>query len=698
MANETVIIQLKGEDKFSQVYATFASSSQQIEKQVKNLTQALMLEGKAAGKTSDEIELLKLSMMGASQEQLNAVKSAQLFRNEQVSTAKSSGALNQQFRFMRGGLGQVGHQIQDVAVQLQMGQNALLVFGQQGSQVASLFGPHGAMLGAFLAVGAAVATAFIPSMKKSKDAVKSLSDQIKESNKDLSKATAEQRRYLMGQEALKRSDLNKQLVKDREALADIFKNYISAQKAVKDFANGNAGAGAEAYRLAEAQEGANETIRMFSSDVVEAKARIDTTTQALNQSRQAFEDIKDPAAAASREYQILLDAMGEELKAAKKGADALFILQQKREGATDAQAQDALKLQRNLKVVEERAESERQRLNDSAAAAKKAADASVSFSESLSAQISELTLTGDELYRFKALQAGASQETLDAAVASMKRIDSLTAEALATKNAADQLEALSGEVLQLTLTGDALYQYQAIMAGATEETLAQVVALMKQRDALLAQKLASEEATKADEKRRAEMEKYMWTIPTMEQSLQSLTANGMDKFTESFSAAISGAQSFSDAMKSMVKSVIDDLIKLMVQYYITQQIFGAITNGVTRGQISAQSGYGFDMSDPFEPSYAGGGFTGMGSRSGGVDGKGGFRAVLHPNETVIDHTKGQSMGGVVVNQTINVSTGVQQTVRAEIATLMPQIANAAKSAVADARMRGGSYSKSLVGA
>mgnify|MGYP001046668915 CR=1 FL=1 len=55
-------------------------------------------------------------------------------------------------------------------------------------------------------------------------------------------------------------------------------------------------------------------------------------------------------------------------------------------------------------------------------------------------------------------------------------------------------------------------------------------------------------------------------------------------------------------------------------------------------------------------------------------------------------------GSVVVNQTINVSTGVQQTVRAEIATLMPQIANAAKSAVADARMRGGSYSKSLVGA
>ena len=45
----------------------------------------------------------------------------------------------------------------------------------------------------------------------------------------------------------------------------------------------------------------------------------------------------------------------------------------------------------------------------------------------------------------------------------------------------------------------------------------------------------------------------------------------------------------------------------------------------------------------------------MGSRTGGVDGKGGFPAILHPNETVVDHTKGQSMGGTsTVN--FNIST------------------------------------------
>lgn len=49
-------------------------------------------------------------------------------------------------------------------------------------------------------------------------------------------------------------------------------------------------------------------------------------------------------------------------------------------------------------------------------------------------------------------------------------------------------------------------------------------------------------------------------------------------------------------------------------------------------------------------SFEGGGSTGGGSRSGGVDGKGGFPAIVHPNETVIDHTKGQSGSiSVVVN-------------------------------------------------
>ena len=45
------------------------------------------------------------------------------------------------------------------------------------------------------------------------------------------------------------------------------------------------------------------------------------------------------------------------------------------------------------------------------------------------------------------------------------------------------------------------------------------------------------------------------------------------------------------------------------------------------------------------PSFEGGGYTGSAPRSGGLDGKGGFVAMLHPRETVIDHTRARAGGG-----------------------------------------------------
>lgn len=50
-------------------------------------------------------------------------------------------------------------------------------------------------------------------------------------------------------------------------------------------------------------------------------------------------------------------------------------------------------------------------------------------------------------------------------------------------------------------------------------------------------------------------------------------------------------------------------------------------------------------------SFDGGGYTGDGPRIGGVDGKGGMYAIVHPQETVVDHTKGQSLGSSV---TVNI--------------------------------------------
>ena len=132
-------------------------------------------------------------------------------------TAKSVGnttkTMDGQFRLIRGGMGQLGHQIQDVAVQLQAGQNALLVFGQQGSQIASLMGPNGAIIGAFLAVGAALGTTFLPALFESGKAADELAEKIEKLANNTERLTEAQLAALAVKFA---QDLEEQ----NEALAD----------------------------------------------------------------------------------------------------------------------------------------------------------------------------------------------------------------------------------------------------------------------------------------------------------------------------------------------------------------------------------------------------------------------------------------------------------------------------------------------
>ena len=72
---------------------------------------------------------------------------------------------------------------------------------------------------------------------------------------------------------------------------------------------------------------------------------------------------------------------------------------------------------------------------------------------------------------------------------------------------------------------------------------------------------------------------------------------------------------------------------------IRQVVLGTIMQAIGGILTPSQGGYGF-ASPRSLGSYAGGGYTGNGARSGGLDGQGGFMAMLHPRETVIDHTRG----------------------------------------------------------
>jgi len=145
---------------------------------------------------------------------------------------------------------------------------------------------------------------------------------------------------------------------------------------------------------------------------------------------------------------------------------------------------------------------------------------------------------------------------------------------------------------------------------------------------------------------------------------------------ESFKGIITGTQSVSDAFKNMAASIVDQLMDVL----IIQRLVGAVGTGGSGGTGLA----GFLSGTR----AAGGPVTGGQTYLVGEKGPELFTA--GSSGRIIPNNQMQG-GGTTVVQNINISTGVSQTVRAEMVQLMPQIVNAAKSGVLDAKKRGGSY-------
>jgi hypothetical protein len=143
----------------------------------------------------------------------------------------------------------------------------------------------------------------------------------------------------------------------------------------------------------------------------------------------------------------------------------------------------------------------------------------------------------------------------------------------------------------------------------------------------------------------------------------------------------------------MAADIIQQLYRILVVEQLVKSISGAITGAFTPAPYAGEG-----TAPPVAPrgnllNLDGGGYTGSGPRSGGLDGKGGFMAMLHPRETVVDHTKGQGAGGTVVNQVFNISANTsddtKRLITQTIAQASPAIINQSVGAVMNQRRRGG---------
>ena len=199
-----------------------------------------------------------------------------------------------------------------------------------------------------------------------------------------------------------------------------------------------------------------------------------------------------------------------------------------------------------------------------------------------------------------------------------------------------------------------------------DEYLAQIAAGRKAKE-------EADEAAQAGTKKTAKIIKTELSPELMR--IKDASEMVGQSFENAFMSIAEGTMTAKDAFKSMARDIISELYRI----FVVKQITGMIESAV--GLMGGPNPFAFKaIGGPVQS-----------DKPYVVGERGPEMFVPSRSGSIVPNNKLGGGGGVVVNQTINVTTGVQQTVRAEVMGLMPQIAEASKAAVLDAKRRGGAF-------
>lgn len=479
----------------------------------------------------------ELKQFAAANKALNSELGRYKAANDKVNTSVNQGTAS--LRGYRSGMAQVGYQVQDIAVQLQGGQNLGIILGQQGSQIASVFGPAGIVAGAIISIGALIGTALVPSLFEADKSTEELSNETLKYTDNLQFATEAQIAFV---ESFKAEKLKEQ--EDRLAALN---TELARQ---------------------------NELIRIYRSYA--------------EQGASGFEEFDSTASAAKRLAEATEEATNAEVERdnllSEMGLDQAKARQQWMETVAENE----------MRLEDEQWKAHQRRLTEQAKADKKAAEDRIALAENI--------YTWEKQWADKraADELAAAQETI--------RVE---------------------EIIQNTLAGFA----------------------QKEKD----DKLAQDEwyRQQLQKQLQADVDYYMKVrelsdavVGNLSSAAGALAAN-LKEGTRAQQAALAVQKGLAVGQAIMNMHVaVSEANKLPFPANIAMVAKAAATGLSAIAGVQAVS-------------FEGGGYTGAGIRAGGLDGRGGMPAILHPNETVIDHTKGQGMGGVSVNFTIqaNDTTG-----------------------------------------
>jgi phage tail tape-measure protein len=195
-------------------------------------------------------------------------------------------------------------------------------------------------------------------------------------------------------------------------------------------------------------------------------------------------------------------------------------------------------------------------------------------------------------------------------------------------------------------------------------------------------KITLEQYTHGIDMMKTEIQNYADVIEQIafDKKMEKMAQSMEDSITDSLMNMGQGLDSFKDLATSIFRDIAAEMVRVQIARPLAQagsaflgDMFGSMFGAPAGAPAGAGAGGGAGLP---HATFAGGGFTGSGSRSGGVDNQGGFPAILHPNETVIDHSKGQKTGGdtnIVVNYSPQVNALDPRTAATVIAENAPMV-------------------------
>lgn len=556
----------------------------------------------------------------------------QISRSTTVMSSRTRAA-NQQFGAMRGSLGQLGYQIQDVAVQLQSGQNAMLVFGQQGSQIASIFGPGGAVIGAVLAVSAALGTALLPRLFDSTDAAKDLEQALEDLDGIV--ATSDDNVLLL-------ADAMGELARQSKAAAEVELRFGAIRAA-------------DALNASLAQMG--ETLENSFGGFLQAA--VSTSLAQIERVRReglTFDDVMATgpgraARLAQREFGVLrgeIRDVSEELGITEQAAfDLLAAFSANQVDATQ-QSLDALS----------------GTILDLQPATGDASEALVRFQAQTARQAREaataaerVQFLNDSLREFS--ETGQIGETESSAKANQEAVKALQARMEAETRIREQAEQRFAQ-LQSSLQSPAerlRAQYEERLAVIQEYEATEFANMQAANEAKLAlEQQYTEQHTRLQ---AAQAQASM----SAAQSIVGITSYQMNQLAGLFKEGSAAGKAFFVAQQALAaaNAVVQGYQAGMAIRVAYAQLAAMTANPAlaAAGEVHAKIAEGMGIATAgiigaqTVASFAGGGYTGPGVRAGGLDGQGGYMAMVHPQESIIDHT--QDWGLAVGSTTVNIN-------------------------------------------